>query len=197
MRPRALLTVSRLRDESGCDREVAMSTGTQSALSIGIAFADLLRYDESEAMKWRAWLESRPPELLDVPFGDAARRMGTVRDMIWHIFITEWVYACILNGEAYEGWDQFKRSTIADLFSIGDQARAGLRKYLANASDAGLATSLTLSAGGFSVSGSARKFLAHAFIHSMRHWAQIATVLRQHGHETSWPHDFVLSDAME
>ena len=79
---------------------------------------------------------------------------------------------------------------------IGDRARAGLRKYLATANDAEMASSLTLSAAGFTISGSARKFLTHTFVHSLRHWAQLATVLRQYGHETSWPHDFVLSDVI-
>ena len=174
-----------------------MSIETRTSHSIGISFADLLRYNESEAMKWRAWLEAQPSELLDVPFGNVAQRMGNVREMIWHIFIVEWVYACVLNGEPYDGWDQFTRDSVAELFAIGEQGRAGLRKYLANATDVDMAKSHTLSAAGFSVTGSARKFLAHTFIHSLRHWAQLATVLRQHGHETGWPHDFVLSDAIE
>ena len=173
-----------------------MNIETPPAPSVGISFADLLRYNESEATKWRGWLEAQPSDLLDVPFGNAAKRMGNVREMIWHIFITEWVYACVLNGEPYDGWDQFKRDSVAELFAIGDGARAGLRKYLANASDAEMGSSLTLSAAGFTISGSARKFLTHTFVHSLRHWAQLATVLRQDGHETNWPHDFVLSDAI-
>ena len=174
-----------------------MNIATQTAPSVSISFADLLHYNESEAMRWRDWFEAQSPELLDVPFGNPGQRMGSVGEMIWHIFITEWVYACVLNGESYDGWNQFKRDSVAELFAIGDRARAGLRKYLGDATDASMASSLTLSAAGFTISGSARKFLTHTFVHSLRHWAQLATVLRQHGHETSWPHDFVLSDAIE
>jgi uncharacterized damage-inducible protein DinB len=173
-----------------------MDLDTRTAPSVGISFGDLLRYNESEALKWRAWLDAQPPEVLDLPFGDAARRMGSVREMIWHIFIVEWVYACVLNGEPYDGWDQFKRESVAELFEIGDRARAGLRKYLATAHDADLASSLSLSGGGITITGSARKFLTHTFVHSLRHWAQLATVLRQNGCETSWAHDFVLSDVI-
>ena len=163
---------------------------------VGISFADLLRYNASEAMKWRAWLEAQGPELLDVGFGNAALRMGTVRDMIAHIFLTEWVYACVLAGEPFDRWDQFKRDSVADLFAIGDQSRAGLQAYLERATEAGMSSSVTLSVPGFSVSGTARKFVTHFFVHSLRHWAQLATVLRQQGHETPWAHDFVLSDAL-
>jgi hypothetical protein len=101
---------------------------TQTAPAIGISFADLLRYNESEALKWRAWLETQSPDLLDVPFGNPAQRMGNVREMLWHVFITEWVYACVLNGESFDRWDQFKRESIADLFAIGEDARAGLEE---------------------------------------------------------------------
>jgi len=170
----------------------------ESAMSsVGISFADFLRYNESEALKWRGWLESQPTALLDLPFGNPAQHMGNVREMIWHIFITEWVYACVLNGESFDGWDRFKRESIADLFAIGEEARTGMRKYLAAATEAAAASTVTLSAQGFTVAGSARKFATHAFVHSLRHWAQLATVVRQHGHETGWPHDFVLSDAVE
>lgn len=95
-----------------------MNLDTQTAPSVGISFADLLRYNESEAMKWHTWFEAQPSELLDVPFGNAAKRMGNVPEMIWHIFITEWVYACVLNGEPYDGWDQFKRDSVTELFAI-------------------------------------------------------------------------------
>ena len=174
-----------------------MATAAQPASAIGISFADLLRYDESEAAKWRAWLEKQPPEVLDVPFGEAGKRMGNVREMLWHIFIVEWVYSCALNGEPFGGWDKFKRESLADLFAIGEQARTGLRKYLASATEADMSNPVTLSAAGMTIKGSARKFLAHTFIHSLRHWAQLATVLRQNGYINDWQHDFVLSDVME
>jgi uncharacterized damage-inducible protein DinB len=173
-----------------------MTSPTQTLPAVGISFADLLHYNELEAMKWRAWLEAQPPDVLDLPFGDPARRMGTVREIIWHTFMTEWVYACVLNGESFEAWDQFKRESLDDLFAIGEHARAGLRKYLATATEPGMGSPQTLSAQGFTVTGSARKFLTHTFIHSLRHWAQLSTVLRQNGRETGWAHDFVLSDAI-
>ena len=53
----------------------------------------------------------------------------------------------------------------------------------------------TLSAG--RLTGSARKIVAHALVHGVRHWAQLATILRQQGRPTTgWQHDLLLSDAM-
>ena len=53
----------------------------------------------------------------------------------------------------------------------------------------------TLSAGTLRASG--RKILAHTLTHHIRHLAQIATALRQHGHPTDWMHDLLMSDALD
>jgi uncharacterized damage-inducible protein DinB len=174
-----------------------MASATPLAPEVGISFADLLRYQEIEAARWRAWLEQQPREILDLPFGDAAKRMGNVRDMLWHIVIVEWVYARVINGEPLDGWDRMPSETIEDLFAIRGEAHARLSAYLGRATEADMTRRLTLSGGGATIHGSSRKFLTHTFLHSLRHWAQLATVLRQHGHQTDWHHDFVLSDAIE
>ena len=52
----------------------------------------------------------------------------------------------------------------------------------------------TLSAG--IVHATRRKLFVHIMIHSRRHWAQLATLLRSHGLKTDWPQDFLFSEAM-
>ena len=47
------------------------------------------------------------------------------------------------------------------------------------------------------VSGSIRKFLTHIALHSTRHWAQMAMLMRQQDYKTDWQHDSVVSDAMK
>jgi hypothetical protein len=37
----------------------------------------------------------------------------------------------------------------------------------------------------------------HALLHSMRHWAQLATALREAGLPTNWGKDFLMNEAME
>jgi uncharacterized damage-inducible protein DinB len=44
---------------------------------------------------------------------------------------------------------------------------------------------------------SRRKLVTQALTHSMRHWAQISTFLRQQGLKQEWTHDFLMSKAME
>ena len=47
-----------------------------------------------------------------------------------------------------------------------------------------------------SVTASHHKLVANLLNHGTRHWAQVATVLRLHGHADQWPHDLLLSDAL-
>jgi hypothetical protein len=42
-----------------------------------------------------------------------------------------------------------------------------------------------------------RKLIAQAFTHSLRHWAQISTYLRQQELKQQWNHDLLMSKAME
>ncbi len=174
-----------------------MSAPITKSSEIGVTFTALLAYHEAEAARWRAWFDTQPSEVLDLPFGDADRGMGTVRAMLWHIGIVEWVYARAIGGQPYDDWGKFGRGTRDELFVIGEQARTELRAYLARATDADMPDPLSISGQGMTITGTRRKFLTHFFVHSLRHWAQLSTVLRQHGYQTDWQHDFVLSDTME
>jgi uncharacterized damage-inducible protein DinB len=85
-----------------------------------------------------------------------------------------------------------------ELFRIFESGRRDLEAWLASASQADLArqyTFETISAG--TLSASARKIVIHALVHGIRHWAQLATAVRQQGHPTNWMHDILMSDALE
>jgi uncharacterized damage-inducible protein DinB len=85
---------------------------------------------------------------------------------------------------------------LAALFAAFADTRTRLDAWLNLASDADLAQRMefqTLSAGG--LSASARKVVVHLLLHGVRHWAQLATSLRQQGYATDWHHDILMSDA--
>jgi len=161
-----------------------------------ISFTDLLDWNESEAGKWRAWFDSQPAAVLDVPVRVA--QTNNVREFLLHIFAVELRYAQRLNREEISSYESLPQGNVAELFSIGDRARAGLRKYLASATDDELNTVLefpTRSAG--TLRASERKIFLHTMLHSVRHWAQLATALREAGYEAKWPKDFLFSEVME
>ena len=167
-----------------------------SASLAQISFAELLDWNESEAEKWRAWFESQPSAVLEVPVEIAQTK--NVREFLLHIFAVELRYAERLNDQPVTSYEELPNASVADLFAIGERARAGMRNYLANATDEQLKAVQefkTRTAG--TLSASERKMFAHAMLHSVRHWAQLATALREAGYETNWGKDLLMSEAME
>ena len=176
-----------------------MAKGDVLPVPNSIHFTMLLRYNELETARWREWFNEQPDAVLEVEAGDPAVEMGTARDLLFHILIVEWVYAKVLHGENWEdGWQKFDRITREGIFAVAEEAQPKLRAFAESATAAQLARTYTItSRAGQSVRASGSKFLAHVVFHSTRHWAQMATLVRKQGYRTTWPHDFIFSDAME
>jgi uncharacterized damage-inducible protein DinB len=159
----------------------------------GISFEELLRYEEEQSRQWRE-LFSKKPFLLKLE----ATATSTVADLLFHTFTSEYRIAQRLLGEQMTHDKDFSRQNVGDLFSIGDAARIRFREYLAHATEEEMSRtreypSLTL--GEFTASP--RKMLAHAVIHSVRHWAQVARVLRENGQRADFSHDLIFSKVVE
>ena len=167
-----------------------------SASLAQVSFVELLAWNESEAGKWRAWFEAQPAAVLEVPVKVA--KTNSVREFLLHIFAVELRYAERLNDQKVTSYEELPTASVADLFGIGDLARAGLRAYLANTTDDRLKVVQefqTRTAG--TLRASERKMFAHTMLHSVRHWAQLATALREAGYETNWGKDFLMTEVME
>ncbi len=161
----------------------------------GMRFAELLNYEEEEAERWRRWFEEQAPEVLDVPIGEG--ETATVRGLLVHVFSVEQRYADRLLALQPTPYESLRTGSLAEIFEIGATARQKLRQFLARATDEELSQVLTFETrkvGTFSASK--RKIVAHAILHGVRHWAQIATALRQRGYKQDWQHDFLVSTAM-
>jgi uncharacterized damage-inducible protein DinB len=111
-----------------------------------------------------------------------------------HIFAVELRYGQRLLDQEVTDWEGFRQTSIDDVFEVGDNARAQLVQFLTTAPEAELdrvLTFQTLSAG--LVSASKHKITSNLFLHGIRHWGQVATVLRQKGFGNQWSHDLLLS----
>jgi len=111
-----------------------------------------------------------------------------------HIFGVELRYAQRLLDQEVTQWEDFRQTSIDDVFELGDNARAQLVQFLTSAPEAELdrvLTFQTLTAG--IVTASKHKIASNIFLHGIRHWGQIATVLRQNGFADQWSHDMLLS----
>jgi uncharacterized damage-inducible protein DinB len=154
----------------------------------------LLAWNRAECVRWGTWFAAHPEALA---LGLGAGAGGTVRQAIHHVFAVDLRYAQRLMGLPVAAFETIEADGCAELFALGVRAQDLLSAWLARATPAELAqdhTFMTLSAG--ERRASARKILLHATTHHVRHWAQLATILRQHGSRGDWAHDFLLSDAM-
>ena len=157
-------------------------------------FTELMAYTAEETERWEAWLRERDPAVLDVPLGEG--RWGTVRELLFHTFLVERRYADRLLGDPITPYEGVPHQTVDELFAIHRAARERLARYVAGAAAEEWDEVLTFETLLYGpMHGSRRKVVAHALLHGVRHWAQIATALRQAGHE-QWPHDLMAATSM-
>ena len=157
-----------------------------------LTFNVLLEFTSKEHHKWHDWF-ARHPEAWEIPF--ATGRMATVGGLVHHIFGVELRYTQRLRDERVIEWDEFQETSIEEVFSLGDDARAQFVEFLTSASASELEKILTFktfTAGEVTVSK--HKIASNILLHGIRHWGQVATALRQNGFTDQWPHDFLLSD---
>lgn len=153
----------------------------------------LIGWNRTEAKRWHAWFTTHPGAL-EVSMGVGA---GSVRKAIHHTFAVDLRYGQRLVGLPVSAFETIEAADTDALFALAERTYGLLEGWLAQATSADLEhihTFMTLSAGERQASG--RKILVHCCTHHVRHWAQIATVLRMNGKKSDWPHDFLFCDAM-
>lgn len=156
-----------------------------------LRYETLLELTSTEHHRWHDWFVEHPAAW-SVPFGTG--RTATIGGLVLHVFAVELRYARRLLDQEVSPWEDFRQTSIEDVFELGDNARAQLIQFLTTATEDELGRSLTfktLTTG--AVTASKHKIASNVFLHDIRHWAQIATVLRQHGFADQWPHDLLLS----
>jgi len=156
----------------------------------GIHFDELLEYTEEETRHWKEFFRKHPA-VLDLPLDIA----GSVRKLVLHIFAVELYFANALLDRERVNPDAHAMDTLDDLFAINEHAADLYREFFAKAKQEHWKEMVEL--GRIRRRATKRKVAAQAFTHSIRHWAQIATFLRQQGFKQKWNHDFLMSHALE
>lgn len=161
----------------------------------GVGFSELLAYTDAETERWRAWLAEKPAEVLEVRIGEGSRT--TVRELIGHIFAAELRYGERLLGRPETPYEELRMDSLEALWGIHARSRSVLREYLQQMPPGERERVLTFNTRTLGpLAASAHKIVVHTFLHGIRHWAQIATALRQAGHSPQWEHDWLLSEAV-
>jgi uncharacterized damage-inducible protein DinB len=159
-----------------------------------LSFRELMGWTEEETRRWEAWFRERP-EALAVSLGEG--RWKTVGSLIYHVFMVERRYAERLLDQPVSPYADELPTAVDEIFAGFAEGRGRLERFVvqATAEEWGeILTFETIAAG--TLVASKRKIVAHALMHGIRHWAQIATALRQAGHGEQWMHDIIGSSSV-
>ena len=165
-------------------------------MPVQLGLSDLMDYTGWERQKWHDRLRQQGNEVLKLsvgPNGDG--RFGTIGEVVRHIFSAEKRYVDRLSGRPITDTSSLPTDNLDVLFEFGEESRSELKKFVeefpAEAWDVPFEFKLMNSV----LRVTPKKIIVHVLVHEMRHWAQIATLLRLNG-MTGEFHDFLFSPAM-
>jgi uncharacterized damage-inducible protein DinB len=151
-------------------------------MSLSLSLQDLLDYTGWERQQWENWFRAHGPEALEVstgPHGDG--RFESVGSLVRHIFSAEMRYADRLSGRAPTETTSVSTTDVEALFRLGQQSREALQALLGVFPADQWDTTQQFSLGRFLVTATPRKIVLHVLLHELRHWGQVATLLRFQG----------------
>jgi uncharacterized damage-inducible protein DinB len=166
-------------------------------MSLSLGIDELVGYTNEERAKWQRWFAGQPPAALDATVQQEAR-FPTVRSLIDHIFLVEKRHTQRLSDlSEVDSETAVARPDIEALFRYGRAVRAELEHFIQVTPDARLTRQREFRFRDTSLTISPRKVVFHIFFHEIRHWAQIATGVRNAGFIPPGDHDLLFSSAME
>lgn len=148
---------------------------------------EVLRWNESTSAAWRTLLDERP-ELLTLSCDIA--KTSIVAQLLQHIVAVELRYAERLAGVPETDYEQIPYDTVEKIYATHDRAVQLFRQALASDLDWDKVIEFTTRSRG-AVKASLKTILFHALLHSQRHYAQLGTLMRQHGHAVERPADYL------
>jgi uncharacterized damage-inducible protein DinB len=165
-------------------------------MSVGVSLTELMEFTAWERSKWFEWLRKNGDSVLAIsvgPHGDG--RMETIGDLVKHIFIAEKHHIDRLSNRALTDTASIPSSSVEALFQLGGRSRRDLEEFVARQSAPVWEIPREFNLLNTPVSVTPRKFVVHVLVHEIRHWAQIATMLRLNGLAPGLP-DFLVSPVM-
>lgn len=149
---------------------------------------EMLAWLETTSTNWRALVEAHPEVLA---LACDVMGVGTVGGLLQHIVAVEVRYAEQLSGLPVTEYEAIPFDSAAAIYATHERAVRLYRKQLAGDVDWDEKIELkTRSLGALRASRKTTFF--HAMLHSMRHYAQLATLVRQHGIKPGWQMDYLM-----
>lgn len=153
----------------------------------------LLEYTDWERQKWHESLHQHGDQVLRIsagPHGDG--RLETVGDLIRHIFSAEKRYIERLSDQPLTDTASIPTDNIEALFKLSHESRKALRGFIEALPAKEWDAQRDYVMASHPIRATPKKFVIHVLLHEIRHWAQVATILRQNGLKGDF-HDFLFS----
>src|SRR5262249_33481075 len=139
---------------------------------------DLLDYTDWDRAQWHTFFKDQGAAALAVGLG--ANSDGKIKDigeLIRHIFSAETRYVQRCLGVPLTDTSKVAADAVETLFTSGEESRRALRELVATSPDDRWEVPQEV----FGRRVTPRKMIVQAVPHEIRHWAQIATLLRLEG----------------
>lgn len=162
-------------------------------MSISIQLDTLLEYTDWERELWRGWFATERAAACLVPIGPHGDgRMKTVGELVRHIFTAECRYVERMRGLPLTEQTAVPADDPAALFAFAAKERAAFRAFVTElpADRWDVPQEMTLL--NKTVRLTPRKIVIHCALHEIRHWGQVATLLRFSGRTFQFQ-DFLFS----
>lgn len=159
-------------------------------MALEISVEKLLAWNDATARQWHSFFNMHP-----AAFAVACdiRNSSTVADTLQHIVAAEQRYAQRLAGLPETAYEDVPKDSVDDILAGHERAMAILRPLLTDpAYDWSQPLTFDTATAG-RLRSSRETILLHLTLHSMRHYAQLATLLRQQGFKL-WPMDYLFMD---
>jgi uncharacterized damage-inducible protein DinB len=155
---------------------------------------ELLDYTGEERARWEQWFRDNTEDLLKVPI--QSDRETTIGALVLHIFGSELRFAQRLNGETLTDYRHRPCHHLDESFGFGIESRKALRRFVQRATPEDWERTIDFEMRGRLHRASVRKIVFHVLLHEIRHWAQIAKLLRERGFVPAGNHDLLNSSAL-
>src|SRR5689334_21338686 len=152
---------------------------------------DLLDYTEWDRNQWRAWFREQGPAVLSIGLG--ANNDGRIKDvgeLVRHIFSAEKRYVERCLGVPLTDTSTVPANDSEALFRFGDETRKALRQLIETFPEERWDVPQEIQMGKNTRRVTPRKMILQSVTHELRHWAQIATLVRLEGKKSGF-HDFL------
>jgi uncharacterized damage-inducible protein DinB len=151
---------------------------------------ELQAWVERTTQGWRE-LVAKNPQVLALPCD--VRETTSVAQLLQHIVAVELRYAQRLRGIPQSDYSTIPYGSVEEIFAVHDRAMELLRglPVWSPAEWEEVLEFPTRSAG--TLRATRRTILVHLFMHSIRHYAQLATLVRHHGVRPDWEMDYLFT----